>query len=253
MEHLLRSLVRKFGFKAVHEELEIVRGEYKVFYEEQLAFIRGEQASATAESASATEQQTQTDLPTAAEQVVADPACQESADPPAVADADTKHVLISETAAIKAVESEKGKEITIEHPKRKMKVIRKGSKTIQVPVKEQPAEVESEEEQEVVSATAEASATADPPVNIFEEVPATAAPRRTAAEIKKWQRDQEAARRSYMKANKISRTSLMTVENLRKWLEEGHTYARIAREQLGCKEEDVSKFAKEHGLQRKKN
>ncbi len=252
MEHLLRSLVRKFGFKAVHEELEVVRGEYKVFYEEQLAFIRGERVAD--ESASVTDLQTQTDLPAAAAQAVADPACQESADPPAVAvaDADTKQILISEPAAAKALESEKGKEVTIEAPKRKMKVIRKGSKTIQVPVKEQPEEVEVEEEQEV------ASAIADPPANTFEEVPATAPaqaeqPRRTAAEIKKWQRDQEAARRTYMKANKISRTSLMTVDNLRKWLEEGHTYARIAREQLGCKEEDVSKFAKEHGLQRKKN
>jgi hypothetical protein len=131
-----------------------------------------------------------------------------------------------------------------------MKVIRKGSKTIQVPVKEQPVELEEEEPASAVAAIVEAST---PVENIFTAPESATQPRRTPAEIKKWQRDQEAARRSYMKANKISRTSLMTVENLRKWLEEGHTYARIAREQLGCKEEDVSKFAKEHGLQRKKN
>ena len=56
-----------------------------------------------------------------------------------------------------------------------------------------------------------------------------------------------------MKKNKISRASLMTVENMRQWLSQGQTYAWIAREQLGCKEEDVSKFAKENGLSRKKN
>jgi hypothetical protein len=56
-----------------------------------------------------------------------------------------------------------------------------------------------------------------------------------------------------MKKNKISRSSLMTVENMRTWLGNGQTFAWIAREQLGCKEEDVSKFAKENGLQRKKN
>jgi hypothetical protein len=75
--------------------------------------------------------------------------------------------------------------------------------------------------------------------------------KRTPAEIKKWQREQEAARKAFMKVNKISRASLMTVANMRNWLEAGDTYAKIAREQLGCKEEEVSKFAKEHGLSKK--
>jgi hypothetical protein len=245
MEKLLRSLVRKFGFKAVYEELEVVRGEYKAFYEEQLSFINeGSKSSATAASADQS-----ADLPASSE-LSATVNLQELVSATADADAtnaDSKCLQIPEAVAIAADESDKGKEITIEAPKRKMKLIKKGSKTIQVPVKEHHMELE---EEEPVPTAPEAPAAVE---NTFTASETTAQARRTPAEIKKWQREQEANRRIYMKTHKISRTSLMTVENMRNWLGDGQTYAWIAREQLGCKEEDVSKFAKENGLSRKKN
>ncbi len=121
-----------------------------------------------------------------------------------------------------------------------MKVIRKGNKTIHVPERPKVAELVAEPAQEQVE-------------NTFTEITPQPQPKRTSAEMKKWQREQEAARRTYMKANKISRASLMTEENVRKWIEEeGNSYAWVAREQLGCKEEDVSVFAKKHGIVRKR-
>jgi hypothetical protein len=259
MEGLLRSIVRKFGFKAVYEELEIVRGEYKAFYEEQLAFINeGSKSSATA-TASANQSadllpadlQAPSELPATVDlQELVSAADADTVTVADVTNADAKCLQIPEAVAIAADESDKGKEITIEAPKRKMKLIKKGSKTIQVPVKEHHMELE---EEEPVPTAPEVPAPVPAPVENTFTASETTALRRTPAEIKKWQREQEAARRIYMKAHKISRTSLMTVENMRNWLGDGQTYAWIAREQLGCKEEDVSKFAKENGLSRKKH
>ena len=67
-------------------------------------------------------------------------------------------------------------------------------------------------------------------------------------DIKNKQRAKEKVRREYMKANNIDVIELFTVDNVRKWLEDGRSYAWIASEQLGCKQEDVSRFAKIHKL-----
>jgi hypothetical protein len=126
-----------------------------------------------------------------------------------------------------------------------MKVIRKGNRVIPVP---QPtADLAFEE---VVEQEAQPLIVSEMPLQQEEQLQQQQQ-KRTPAEIKKWQREQEASRKAFMKVNKISRSSLMTVANVRNWLEAGDTYAKIAREQLGCKEEEVSKFAKENGLQRK--
>lgn len=65
-----------------------------------------------------------------------------------------------------------------------------------------------------------------------------------SSDVKNKQRAKEKARREYMKANNIDITELFTVDNVRKWLNDGRSYAWIASEQLGCKQEDVSRFAK---------
>ena len=67
-------------------------------------------------------------------------------------------------------------------------------------------------------------------------------------DIKNKQRAKEKVRREYMKANNVDVTELFTVDNVRKWLEDGRSYAWIASEQLGCKQEEVSRFAKIHKL-----
>lgn len=122
-----------------------------------------------------------------------------------------------------------------EKPVRRIKVIKKGGRMIKV--KE-----------------AEAAAEPAPVENTFEAAPAqpdAAPPKRTAKEMKKWQREQESARRKYMKANNISLASVLIPEAIQAHLSEGKTYAWIAREVTGQKEEEVSKWCKEKGLKKK--
>ena len=47
----------------------------------------------------------------------------------------------------------------------------------------------------------------------------------------------------------IKPESLLTKENLSKWLGEGMSYMRIAREQVGLPENEISAIAKTFGLQ----
>jgi hypothetical protein len=65
-----------------------------------------------------------------------------------------------------------------------------------------------------------------------------------SSDVKNKQRVKEKARREYMKKNNIDVTELFTVDNVKKWLDDGKSYSWIASEQLGCKQEDVSRFAK---------
>jgi hypothetical protein len=232
MEATLRQFIQTHGFRAVQAALNDLAAEYKAFYEAELAFLTGSVKDVPQ------------DIPQEALQQVPQQALQQAPQEvirTEVAD-DVKVVQITERVAERAEEVMDGKEMTLEGSgKRKMKVIRKGDRVIKVPERQVEVEVEAEDVAPVAPvAPVEAAAT-----------PLQQEPKRTPAEIKKWQRDQEAARRTYMKANKISRSSLMTVENVRKWLDDGYTYARIAREHLGCKEEEVSKYAKEHGLSRR--
>ena len=234
MDDILSMCIRDYGFKVIYERLMELALEFKGVYEKEVAFLNS--------------------LSIAAPQPLAvsptpPPTPLQPAEQPEV-----KVVQISERAAAKAEEAMDAKEFVLsnseehapaqpEGSKRKMKkVIHKNGRVI--PVKAEPVTTDIEDEVHVAPEPAS--------VNEFvEQVPAQPQ-RKTPAEIKKWQRAEEAARRAYMKKNKISRSSLMTVENMRKWLGEGQTYAWIAREQLGCKEEDVSKFAKENGLSRKR-
>lgn len=52
-----------------------------------------------------------------------------------------------------------------------------------------------------------------------------------------------------LEAKGIKPESLLTKENLTKWLEEGMSYQRIAREHVGVSENEVSAVAKTFGLQ----
>ena len=217
MEHTLRELIIANGFKAVYEQLDVLKEEYRQFYESQIAFMNG------TTSAVAPTLQAPTPPPT--------PALQP----------EVKQLLIAEEVVERADASGEGKEIVIEQTQpvapKKMKVIRKGAKVIHIPEKLPVLELEPIVEQ----------------VNTFTDAVVVQQPKRSSAEMKKWQREQEAARRVYMKENKISRSSLMTEENVRRWIEEeGNSYAWVAREQLGCKEEDVSVFAKKHKIVRKR-
>jgi len=65
-----------------------------------------------------------------------------------------------------------------------------------------------------------------------------------SSDVKNKQRVKEKARREYMKKNNIDVTELFTIDNVKKWLDDGKSYAWIASEQLGCKQEDVSRFVK---------
>jgi hypothetical protein len=86
-----------------------------------------------------------------------------------------------------------------------------------------------------------------------EPVPVKEEKKFNITEYKKWQRQQEKSRKEYMKQNKISLKELFTKENIEQWLSEGKTYAHIAREYLGIKQDTISAFAKQHGIDKKKS
>lgn len=129
-----------------------------------------------------------------------------------------------------------------ERPPRKIKVIKKNGRMIKVKNGEMPPE------EAAVEAPVEQQAPPAPPPS--PESAPEAAPKRTAKEIKKWQREQEAVRRKYMKANNITLASVLVPEAIQAHLSEGKTYAWIAREVTGQKEEEVSKWCKEKGLKK---
>jgi predicted nucleic acid-binding Zn-ribbon protein len=74
---------------------------------------------------------------------------------------------------------------------------------------------------------------------------------KTPEEIKKEREDHLAAikvKRKELKKKGISSMSLLTKENMEKWLNSGMSYNRIAREEVGLSEKIVSSKAKEYGL-----
>jgi hypothetical protein len=155
---------------------------------------------------------------------------------------ETKEIQITSEVAQVASEKGEGKEIPmVESRPRKMKVIRKGGRFIKVdeqpveaPINEfvAPVVVQKLEENTVVTNT------------VVENTDT----KRTPKEIKKWQREQESARRKYMKENNITQKSVLVEDQIRQYLSEGKTYAWIAREVTGQKEEEVSKWCRERGL-----
>jgi hypothetical protein len=76
-------------------------------------------------------------------------------------------------------------------------------------------------------------------------------PIKTGEQIKKERYDHRAAvdkKRAEIEAQGIEPESLLTKENLEKWIGAGMSYQRIARELTGCHEADVSRYAKRFGL-----
>ena len=65
---------------------------------------------------------------------------------------------------------------------------------------------------------------------------------------KRTQRQKERYRREWNVRNGVNDSEVLTVSNVTKWLKEGRSYAWIASEKVGCKQEEVSRFAKLHKL-----
>jgi hypothetical protein len=88
-----------------------------------------------------------------------------------------------------------------------------------------------------------------PEVNTL-EAPAEKSKFRSPAEVKRFQKEAESKKRAELDAKGITVASLMTRDNLKKWIEdEGHTFAWVAREMIGCADTLVSTMAKNYGIQ----
>lgn len=74
-------------------------------------------------------------------------------------------------------------------------------------------------------------------------------PYRDPKAIKQFQVEAEAKKRAELEAKGISIESLLTRENLEKWIrDQGLTYAAVAREHVGCSSELVATTAKAFGI-----
>lgn len=67
---------------------------------------------------------------------------------------------------------------------------------------------------------------------------------------KRWQREQESAKRLELQSQGIFKKDVLTLENVTAWIKAGRSYAVIARESVGCTEEEISKFCKKHNIRR---
>jgi hypothetical protein len=69
-------------------------------------------------------------------------------------------------------------------------------------------------------------------------------------DIKKWQKDQEDKKKRELDAQGINPASLLTKENLQKWIvDEKKTFAFVAREYVGLPDSMVASSAKSFGIQ----
>lgn len=69
-------------------------------------------------------------------------------------------------------------------------------------------------------------------------------------DIKKWQKEQEDKKKRELDAQGINPASLLTKENLQKWIvEEKKTFAAVARDYVGLPDSMVSSAAKSYGIQ----
>ena len=66
---------------------------------------------------------------------------------------------------------------------------------------------------------------------------------------KEYQKEAVAKKRKELEEKGITAQSLLTKENLQKWIGEGCTYSKIAREYTGCTDAEISLAAKGFGLQ----
>jgi hypothetical protein len=71
---------------------------------------------------------------------------------------------------------------------------------------------------------------------------------RDPKEVKAWQRAEEEKKKAELRSKGLRSKDILTRDNLAKWLSEGYTYARIAREEGGCTEQLVSQIARGYGL-----
>lgn len=69
-------------------------------------------------------------------------------------------------------------------------------------------------------------------------------------DLKKWQKEQEEKKKRELDAEGINPASLLTKENLQRWIvEEKKTYAAVAREYVGLPDSMVASAAKSFGIQ----
>ena len=69
-------------------------------------------------------------------------------------------------------------------------------------------------------------------------------------DLKKWQKEQEEKNKRELDAQGINPASLLTKENLQRWIvEEKKTYAAVAREYVGLPDSMVASSAKSFGIQ----
>ncbi len=61
-------------------------------------------------------------------------------------------------------------------------------------------------------------------------------------------REREGLKRIELQSKGIFKHDVLTIENVTAWIKAGRSYAVIAREEVGCTEEEVSRFCKRHGL-----
>ena len=72
---------------------------------------------------------------------------------------------------------------------------------------------------------------------------------RDPKEMKEWQRAEEEKKKKENESKGIKKETLLTKENLKKWIEEeGRTFCYISREYVGCKDSEVSAAAKLFGI-----
>ena len=72
---------------------------------------------------------------------------------------------------------------------------------------------------------------------------------RDPKEMKEWQRAEEEKKKKENESKGIKKETLLTKENLKKWIEEeGRTFSYISREYVGCKDSEVSAAAKLFGI-----
>jgi tRNA/tmRNA/rRNA uracil-C5-methylase (TrmA/RlmC/RlmD family) len=105
--------------------------------------------------------------------------------------------------------------------------------------KEKPIKEEKENPVVPVITVAEVATTAVEEITKF----------RDPKEMKEWQRGQEELKKKENESKGIKKETLLTKENLRKWIEEeGRTFSYISREYVGCKDSEVSAAAKLFGI-----
>jgi hypothetical protein len=220
----LRSLINEYGFKAVYTEL-LANGEAtKARYVEELEFI--------------------THILTAPAQ--------------------TQHVIdnqqlhVGESSNITPLKEEiptpvnELQEVTLkeEVPKepRKIRVIKKNGRYVKISGSEEGGAKETPKES-IEEAIKEAPAPQVDTHAAVSDVPQNVS-QMTSKEKKKWQRAAEAARRKQMRSLGISLESLLDPSKIQGYLSDGMTYAWISREVTGQREEEVSRWCREHGLSR---